>query len=182
MTASIDIETGGFNPNNNPICEIGMVIFNDNNVVLCQYNALIKPYNTLDSLLIYEPRAMEVNGLDEDVLMNHGIDIEDAMIQFCELLILFDVKNLLGHNFNKFDWPFLKKSIHDNAYRYTPIIGRIPIIDTLEIANKDNRYRKLSLKAICEKDDINYSGSHRALEDATSTMEWYVNQSNQLVF
>lgn len=86
---TVDCETGGLNPKENPILSIGAVEYeNDDNQFYIKINPIPGLFCTV--------KAMQVNGI---ILKTwNGTDLHTAMSKFNEWIQKIDDKTLAGHN------------------------------------------------------------------------------------
>lgn len=191
----VDIETGGFNPMNNPILEIGLqpVAKNSDDLYVpiwnVNYSALIKPYNPA---LIIEQQALEANNIKLSELKKNGRK-GDAVINEIKNMVNDMVKYympksnnhnhqtkpiLVGHNIDNFDIPFLKAfwdnmdagSLWDTFNKST--------LDTYTIARimfagKKKRPENLKQQTLVNWFNIKNTDPHRALNDAKANSELF---------
>lgn len=154
---AIDLETTGVNPVKDQILEIGALKVVDGEVIdtykkfIC-VTCEISPY------------IVELTGITQE-MSKTGIAEEQALdeiTKFCEGFVL------LGHNI-RFDYSFLKAK----AVKYKKSIAN-DVIDTLKIARKKlKELESRSLSYLCEYYQIPPKVSHRAFDDAESTMKIY---------
>lgn len=167
--AIIDIETGGFSITKNGVCEIGVLIINEQYEVLMHHYWIIKPYTRPDSdeLVSYKDDAMAVNGISMDEI-EKGFDIESVCDAFVKNIECFNVKTLIGHNFRLFDNPRLKYLVE----RFTEYKFDYDILDTLEESKKQGlNLESYSLESLCKHYGIVNNDCHRALGDCYATLE-----------
>ena len=87
MIGFIDIETGGYSITKNGVCEIAMIVVDEeSNKIVDSIEFFIKPYKREDSeeLVYYKEDAMLVNGIMLQQLES-GLNVTDAM----EMLYMF---------------------------------------------------------------------------------------------
>lgn len=166
MIAFIDIETGGFSKEKNALCEIGLVIADNDLNILQEWQTYIKPYARLDSveLCSYKEDAMKVNGITMEQLES-GMHITDALIKLNNLL--FGLKMIGGHNV-VFDLTWLCQLSLRYRYHWKAMDD---IICTLQMAKK-HLSGSHSLDDICDSLGIHKEG-HTALGDAKASLELY---------
>ena len=76
----IDVETGGFDPQKNPVTEIGIVALDPNLNQLFTYDSLIKPY---DDTLEYGEEAYKITGISKQLCEDKGDTLKDVVRDIC---------------------------------------------------------------------------------------------------
>lgn len=154
---AIDLETTGINPVKDEILEIGAIKVIDGEVT-----DVYKKFICVTCDI--SPFIVELTGITKE-MSDTGITLEQAVEEitnFCDGFVL------LGHNI-KFDYSFLKAK----AMKYNRNIPN-DVIDTLKIARvKLKELSSRSLSCLCEYYNIPPKISHRAFDDAESTMKLY---------
>lgn len=154
---ALDLETTGINPVNDEILEIGALKVVDGEIT--------DTYKQFINVSCKIPKQItELTGITQKMAMT-GIDEEQAINEICDFC---EGYILLGHNI-RFDYSFLKAKA--NKYKRT-----VPnqAIDTLKIARKKLReLESRSLSYLCGYFEIPPKASHRAYDDAESTMKLY---------
>lgn len=171
MIAFIDIETGGFSKEKNALCEIGLVITDNDLNIVHEWQTYIKPYTRLDTLELcsYKDDAMAVNGITMEQLQS-GMDISSAITYlYAQLFGIYQLTHIAGHNINQFDLPVLEY-LH-KIYLYPNMVIECDSIDTLELSRK-HLSGSHSLDDICASLGIHKEG-HTALGDAKASLELY---------
>lgn len=183
-----DFETGGLNPENNPVMEIAAIVTNQENFMEgAIYEGLIKPYRGKeDKELIYEDGALKTHGISISEATEKGMTI-NQMVK--DLIALFKECNkgnrgsfnkpiLAGHNVS-FDISFLKYAFElcgQNLYEYVMSNnGQIVRWDTMELAiqlwnTNPNGEDKYNLEACCRKAGLGDFLAHRSLPDTRQTL------------
>lgn len=172
MIAFLDIETGGFSKEKNGLCEIALVITNNDLEILRSFEILIKPYYRACGLemVSYKPEAMEIHGYSIEHLEANGVDIWRAMDQVKEILIDNNIKTIAGHNVKSFDIPWIDHLIaRFSGYS----LQRFDQLDTYQEAKKKLRNTSLKLPDLCALLGIEVERSHRAGNDAIASLEIY---------
>ena len=101
----IDTETGGFNPKEDALCSVAVVLPNGDNAK----EWFIYPYDKN-----YNKKAMEINNLNNKLLKDKGITINQFKLEFLKYIkenfhvSTYGKIQLLGHNVS-FDIGFLKE-------------------------------------------------------------------------
>lgn len=164
MIAFIDIEVSGWNKEKNALCEIAVVI-TDNNTIIHEWSALIKPYNRENGEPVsYKDDAMAVHGITMEELEN-GLPIEVAIGGVIDLFCNFEVTTIAGHGITSFDLPWLNYLTN----RFCGMQLTAEVIDTLLMCR--NYYKgSHTLSDACARFGIT-QGTHRALSDAKASFE-----------
>lgn len=160
----LDTETTGLDPTaGHRIVEIGCVELINLIPTGRTYHQYINPERDMPTA------AYEVHGLSEEFLSNHPkfLDIATAFLDF-----VGEEGKLVIHNAS-FDMKFLDWELEKLNY---PKIDRTRVIDTLEIARKQNPGGRNSLDALCKRYGINNSHReyHGALLDSQLLAEVYL--------
>lgn len=154
---ALDLETTGIDPVKEEILEIGAIKVIDDEIV-----DKYKQFICVKRKIPY--KIVELTGITQQMSQT-GILEEQAMddiAKFCEGFVL------LGHNI-RFDYSFLKAK----ADKYKMKIPN-EAIDTLKIARKKlKELDSRSLSFLCNYFNIPPKVSHRAYDDAESTMKLY---------
>lgn len=116
----IDIETTGFNPEDNYITQFGMA-FVSNRVVRDAMGFLLQiPVGSM------HPKASEVSGITEEMCNTQGMPRDDAIGQIHRTCSNWRKSRpnavFIGHNAAKFDMPFLETEFdkHNIDFRFGP--------------------------------------------------------------
>jgi DNA polymerase III subunit epsilon len=160
----LDTETTGLDPNSgHRIVEIGCVELINLIPTGRTYHQYINPERDMP------PEAFAIHGLSETFLSQHP-KFSDIVSDF--LNFVGDDGNLVIHNAT-FDMKFLDSEIERTSY---PTINRQRVIDTLDIARKQNPGGRNSLDALCKRYGINNSHReyHGALLDSQLLAEVYL--------
>ena len=103
----------------------------------------------------------------------HGIsdeDVRDCLIFREHISSIYELMNgaiIVGHNVEKFDWPFLRAEFL-RAGQLMP--EPLAIIDTLGIARKLKLQRSHKLGVLCSRYGISLENAHTAGADAAATL------------
>lgn len=170
----IDTETGGLDPQKNPICEIAFVILNKDLQEVDRYQQIVQNYNDLT----YTSIAMGIHGIRRDEIDN-GMPIKDCLKEVDAMWQKYtDGRNkvvLVGHNMS-FDYGMLKYAFDycgmDIHRKSDPIL-----IDTMWMSRlawgHDDSMINFKLDTCCERVGVHMSDAHRALGDVLSTAELF---------
>ena len=154
---SFDLETTGFEADNDFIIEIGALKVR-NGKVCERFIELLKPPIPIPS------RITEITGITDEMVQSSKDTkkVIHAFLEFCEDYML------VGHNI-LFDYKFIKTYAVEYGYTFEK-----KGIDTLQIARKTHRdLKSKSLSSLCEHYDIKNGAAHRAYHDALATAKVY---------
>lgn len=164
----IDTETGGLSPRTHSLLTIGMLSFYPG-------EKIPEPKEIRISSSVYSvtTKAMEINGIDLDVLKAEGIFekvVAEALSQLPTDNVVY-----IGHNVH-FDFRFITSFIESHGYT-APNLSR-NCIDTKSMAlNRmvNHRIPKMStsLDVLCPYFGITNEGAHNALHDCYRTAALY---------
>lgn len=181
MKAFIDIETGGFSIEKNGICEIAMVVTDDDCKSVAEFQRYIKPYLRpySDELVSYKDDAMAVNGILVSDLEDKGNSVSEVVRGFVDLIKSHNDLTLIGHNSILFDFPRIEHLIHrfynlaSENYQNPIRLSTYPKEDTKIIAQKKIKVNSYSLENLCTHFGIVNEKAHSALSDVYATIELY---------
>lgn len=183
-----DYETGGLPSSTKkpfldvPLCEVACVVVDMEKLeVIDEYQDMFKP-NYKDGL-IYEPKALEVNGLTLSMLEEKGKDPKEVYNNLKQLYLKY--KNprqgavVCGHNFTGFDHPFtieLFAYYIDDVWKYVKWVE-----DTQKLAYYANlEQQDYKLATCCADNNIALTGAHRAINDARSNAQLFISYVKKL--
>lgn len=170
MKAILDIETGGFSITKNGICEIAMILIDDNFNIISEFQTYIKPYfrdEPADQLVSYKDDAMAVNGLTVEFLEENGIDVEKAAIKLLHFIEKNKITEFIGHNI-RFDFDRIEYLIK----RFTFMkLNEVNLTDTLKISRENLSLKKNDLVSVCNSIGIATPNAHGAIPDCYSVLE-----------
>lgn len=171
--AFIDVETTGLDRDKHEIIELAAVITKMKDGVLTvvdQLDLKIHPARIEDA----EPQALRINGYNEaDWLF--AVSLEDAMKEFASKT---QGAVFVAHNAT-FDWGFI-----ESAFKQTGTENKMHYhkLDTLALAfgvlHNNDDIGKLSLRALCEKYEVENKKAHSAFADAYATYEVFKHLMN----
>ena len=177
MKAFLDIETGGFSITKNGICEIALIVVDEQFTVVDTFHSLIKPYTRLDEngnpseeLVSYKDDAMTINGLTIERLIEEGLEVEEVVNKLIDFICLNKVKTIIGHNSNAFDIPrvdYLLKRFSNGSFNGPNIE------DTMIMAKKKLNLPSYKLESLCAHFGIEIVDQHTAKGDVMATIELY---------
>ena len=151
-----DLETTGFSPQNHRIIQYALIGCDESGEEV-HLESLINPQRDIpiESTRVHGIVEADVRG--EDTFNVHVQTIADAM----------NGAVIVGHNIERFDWPFLKMEFtRAGALMPEPLA----IIDTLTIARRLKLPRNHKLGTLCKRFDIPLVNAHTAAADAAATL------------
>lgn len=154
----LDLETTGLNPDKDYIIEIGAIKVEDDQIV-STFSKLINP-----KMMVSE-KITEITGITNEMLLNEQFE----EVVFPEFLKFISDLPLIGHNIINFDLRFLNRAMYRNQKK----LLANEIVDTLYISRKLLNLKNHKLKTVAENFKIDYTGAHRATEDAKITNKVY---------
>lgn len=162
----LDTETTGLEPEQgHRVIEIGALELVDRRLTGKRFHHYLNPERDI------EDGAMEVHGLTREFLQDKPrfADIADPLLAFIE------GAELIIHN-APFDLGFLDYELslagrHDEA-----LAGRVPVLDTLELARELHPGQRNNLDALCKRYEVDNSSRtlHGALLDAEILADVYL--------
>lgn len=170
-----DVETGGLDPEKNPITEFAAVILEYGTLKqVSEFSTYVKPYAGLE---------IEQVALDKTMVtasrMNKGMELEDFIPAMEEFLSehIGSKKNLLigvGHNVG-FDVSFLNKAFKLAGKKYNmDKYFQTQYIDTLQLSHLTWTIKgdeKLFLQKVCEDAGVKLTDAHGAMNDVYATAD-----------
>lgn len=167
--AFVDIETTGFDVENQEIIELACVIVKQVDGVptdiVEEFEFKIKPKHIETA----SAEALSINGYNEMEWM-FGVELEQAMEVFAEKTkeCIFAAHNVA------FDWSFMAKAFATTGVENKMFFMKI---DTLTFAyaklHKDPSVTKFNLGSLCERFGITNDRAHTALADTRATVDVY---------
>lgn len=181
----IDTETGGFNPEEDALCSVSVMLVDGSH----EMTWFIRPYEKN-----YNEQALRVNGLNKTFLEDQGVYLEDFalyLIEYCNKHFGKDNYGLiqfLGHNV-AFDIGFIKEAFNNDLdiiknnkeFKYKDLF-HYHFKDSMILANclKDINVipisQSISLKSLYEylfKEDEVSKQAHSSLADALMSLQCY---------
>lgn len=153
--AIVDLETTGGMPKRDRITEIGIVIF-DGNQILETYTSLINPCRSIP----YE--ITRITGITDDMVADAPkfYEIARNIVEITEGCIF------VAHNV-RFDYGFLQHEFSELGYTYSR-----KLLDTVRLSRMSfPGLRSYSLGNLIKAFNLSVNARHRALEDALATTE-----------
>ena len=180
----VDLETGGFNPNNNAILEIAITLIEEENGILIpgvteRYH--IEPYKDL----IVEKESLEFTKIKLDHPLRQAVSEEDALKSLFKTINKNKTKYqcsraiLVGHNAH-FDLSFLNASIERNKIKKSPF-HPFSVIDTVSLGVAVTQQTVLA--RVCKELKIEYSNddAHSAAYDSNVTAKVFCKILNESI-
>ena len=187
MPVVIDVETGGIDPDKNPLLEVAAVFLKINN------EGIVKPAGHFcDHVVpfkgsIIEKEALEINQIDPDYPLRFPRSEKDVITDLfkrideeleesrCRRAIL------IGHNAN-FDLSFINNASKRNKLESLNRLHRFSVLDTVTIGAL--MYGQTILSLICQKANIEFDEekAHSALYDAQKTAELFCKAVNNWLY
>ena len=180
----VDLETGGFNPNNNAILEIAITLIEEENGSLIpgvteRYH--IEPYMDL----IVEKESLEFTKIKLDHPLRQAVSEEDALKSLFKTINKNKTKYqcsraiLVGHNAH-FDLSFLNASIERNKIKKSPF-HPFSVIDTVSLGVAVTQQTVLA--RVCKELKIEYSNddAHSAAYDSDVTAKVFCKILNESI-
>lgn len=185
---SVDTETGGLFPEQNPLLQIGMGVYALDTATLvyttvCEQEWNLKPSQfTSDGKLTIEPQAISVNHLDLEAMERDGYLVEDMVANIGN--VLAEAKkaggriHILGQNY-AFDRGFLHKYLPDQIFHELDLNVQVDLLTVSQSYNSivspdwDNPPSR-SLGSMCQRLGVKNDTAHTALSDAKATFMCYV--------
>ncbi len=176
-----DTETGGLPQNLKKegftevaLTEIAFVILDNRSLkVVDKASWLIKPYK---DDLIYDPFAAKASGIDKSFCEENGIDLKTVGAEVKAFLKKYTKKKayLVGQKFIEFDLDFVLPFFDHIGIDFNKWFSH-DIKDTM-VTSRDKwpHESKHNLAIICERLEIPYHDSHRALPDTEMTAKVWV--------
>ncbi|MGA0862748.1 MAG: exonuclease domain-containing protein [Ilumatobacteraceae bacterium] len=156
--AVVDVETTGFDPDNERILQVAAVVVDGQGNLVETFDTVVRPENPEE----YRHGAEHIHGISEDDVA-HGMPLRQALEKVWGMS---EGRLFTAHN-ARFDIGFLhaesaRVGIEKRVDRY---------VDTLELARMADRERtrKHTLSALCDHYGIEIGRAHEALADATAT-------------
>ena len=170
----VDLETGGFNPNNNAILEIAITLIEEENGNLIPgitERFHIEPFEGLE----VEKESLEFTKIKLDHPLRQAVKEADALKSLFKTINKNKTKYqcsraiLVGHNAH-FDLSFLNASIERNKIKRSPF-HPFSVIDTVSLGVAVTQQTVLA--RVCKELDISYVNeeAHSAAYDAEVTAQ-----------
>jgi len=148
----LDFETTGLNPEIDEIIEYALKVYNQDILI----ESLVKP-----NLIDVSERITEITGIKPDDVEQKGITQLDACNNINEFIENNNIKYILAHNGDRFDYLFLK-NLYARNYKILP---NIKYIDTINIFKNILTVQSYSQKNLCKYYNVTQENAHRAIGD-----------------
>lgn len=174
----IDVETGGFSPKKNGICEIAMIVVDSNNNIQETHRYVIKPYprcptvqETEGELVSYKDDAMAVHGITMDELQQ-GHEASNVASIIARVFNKHDILEVIGHNVS-FDLRMIQSFLQRYEYQIS-----MSAVCTKELSKAYEKaeaveFKDHKLSTLLDHFGIENGAEHRAMGDAKATLELY---------
>lgn len=176
MHAVIDVETGGFSKQKNGLCEVAVIIIDQNYKELERFSSSIRPYFRPDSdeLVSYKPDAMAVNGIKLEDLED-APEAQEVAENIEYLLTKHNVNSIIAHNAKSMDKPWVEYFLarFGTGFKFDEVICTLQLARDKKLPLPDNR-----LETLCSHFGIKNTDEHRALSDAQVTLELLICLNN----
>lgn len=169
----VDTETGGLNPQIHSLLSIGLVIWQEYNVIdSCEIQIN-------DGKLIATNEALGVNKIDIENHKKVSVDSKEAIkkiIDFIQKHFNGELVTVAGHNVN-FDINFIKIFFSRNNYEFRNYFSH-RVVDTSSILyflylSRKIRYKTISSQKAFDLFNIKVEKRHSALGDALATAQLF---------
>lgn len=176
----LDIETGGFSCEKNPIIELALMVMDYEGKELSdfRYQTYVKNYDNL----YCHPDALKVNQIKLEDVEKSGIQSKELVERLIEIFKDTRIKKLpgkpvlIGHNIVSFDSLFLVylfKLHNQDLWKYVDVC----MIDTLWLSRlkwgNDKTMINYQLITSCSKANVELIDSHRAMADVEATFKLF---------
>lgn len=187
-----DFETGGLHCKKNLALEFaGIWINGETFEEIDRYESLILPYS--DDLTITE-KALEKNGIQLEEIAEKGIDVSEVVASIVAKTEKANkdksrgIKTMLVGQNVIFDIGFLKQIFSLNKTDLKIFAGsegfndyELFYFDTEKLGRiRNSKEARFTLTHLCQYDNIDLIGAHRAMNDVISTKDLFVTYMNAL--
>jgi len=197
-TCILDFETTGLIPTKDEIIEVALKV-NEKDI---KYESLVKPDRVGKSKPGYNgayivPKITEITGITNQMIHSKGITQQQVAKDIYKFLIDNDIKYIMAHNGERFDFIFLKILF----MKYNLDYSHLYFIDTIylikNILKKQNKKKdSYSQKNLCINYNIVQHNAHRAIGDVidleilinriisdySEFLNKYINYNSQLLY
>lgn len=178
----VDTETGGLNPEINPLLELGAVVWEDREII-DEFQVFVNELDILykGKLPVVEQAALDINKIDLDWIRENGLRPREALIEYHKFFGKhFHVTgyaskiNLGGHN-TVFDTSFKKRLYWHTKTNYEELFSH-RLLDTsgiiqFLILTENILMKKSDLTSALKYFDIDVVDRHTGLGDARATAQ-----------
>lgn len=174
--AVVDVETGGFSKTKNGLCEVAIIIIDQNFKKVEEFSTLIHPYLRPDSdeLVSYKDDAMAVNGINLDDLKN-APEAAEAAVEIEYVLKENNVTTIVAHNAKSMDKVWIEFFLErfGTGFKFNETICTLVLARSKKLPVENNK-----LGTLLEHFGIVNKDNHRALGDAESTYHLWIELIN----
>ncbi len=155
-----DLETTGLSMKDHKIVQFACVILDTDLNIIQEYNTYINPGN-----IIWSPEAIKTHGITPEKVQNEPF----MRVLAKDIFELFQGRDILTHNGNKFDIPFLANELDMCGYDLN--VDDIQVFDTFVIESKINSRKLGDLYSKYTGNSMEDAGlaAHDALSDVCAT-------------
>jgi DNA polymerase-3 subunit alpha (Gram-positive type) len=164
----LDVETSGFSPTKNAICQLSAIIIDDDFLEVARFDNYIKPYNKW-----YDPKAEKVHKLTKQFLSENGEDINYVLNRFIEFINEHKPYHYVGHGIRLFDKKFVAEATKALFTIFAFHFDKASFYDTLEMSWIHKGVKSHSLKAMCHHFGIKHIDNHNSINDCESTVKLF---------
>lgn len=197
-TCILDFETTGLIPTKDEIIEVALKV-NEKDI---KYESIIKPDKVGKAKEGFNgayilPKITEITGITNQMIHSKGITQKQAAKDIYKFLIDNDIKYIIAHNGERFDFIFLKLLFmkYNLDYSHLYFIDSIYLIK--EIFKQQNiNVNSYSQKNLCKQFNIIQYNAHRAIGDVidlgnliniilsnySTHLHQYINYNNKLIY
>lgn len=180
-----DVETGGFKPEQHPVCEIAVVIIDLATLEkVDRYEAVVAPYKPLGNEPVYTSKALEINGLTMKKI-EAGTPARTVAADLKALAKKHKVGRekpiLCGHNIDGFDIGMLGALLESNGVSDANSLFSTSTADTLMFAKmiwpimgSEETIVNRKLGTVCGKFDIELVDAHSAMPDTEANADMII--------
>jgi DNA polymerase III epsilon subunit-like protein len=164
MLLFLDIETTGFDSENDEILEISAVRYDEEQQkIIAEFDTILQLQDGVE----VSPMIEGLTGISTEMCRNEGIPTEEAQRLFADFILDDDI--ITGHNI-QFDTRFLK------AKGFIPPEKNYAEIDTfiLSVLVLGQEEESHSLEILSEKYGIVHENAHRAMSDVLANLDFYL--------
>jgi len=182
-----DLETTGLWSHLNAICEIAIIVLDNDLKEVERYTHYVKTYKGKDNqLLKVEPQALQANGISMKDVEEQGIEASQLHKDLVAIFKKYKVGKytlpiLAGHNIFKFDLNFLiylfdlfeTPSANGNSALYKYIEYAFDTQEFSRIKYGGVEVENYQLGTVCRKHGITLVDAHRALADTVANAKLF---------
>jgi DNA polymerase-3 subunit epsilon len=164
---SVDLETTGLDIDTCEIIEIGYTLHDTDTGSMAPVligSQFVLPKETLTE------EVKEVTGIADATLQKYGVQMDEAILNFINVINQYSPDFIVGHNLIDFDVPIIRRYL--DLVKEAPLEKKTPIIDTrIDLPFKRQpKYKGLTFLA-AEYAKFANPFAHRAVFDCLTTMK-----------